>query len=46
MCLTSIDDLFNNENDNVESQEEQRILEAENAQNVRILILSNNKSNN
>ena len=46
MCLTSLDDLFDYENDNFEIQEEQRILEAENAQNVRILILSNNKSNN
>ena len=45
MCLTSIDDLFDNENDNVEIQEEQRILEAVNAQNVRIFILGNNKNN-
>ena len=44
MCLTSLDDLFDNENDNVEIQEEQRILEAVNAQKVRIFILSKNKN--
>ena len=42
MFLTKVDDFFDDENDNFDSQEEQRLLKPENSQSVRILILSNN----
>ena len=37
MCLTNKDDLFDDKNDNVESQEEKRLLEPEN-EDVNVVI--------
>ena len=46
ICLTNIDDMFENESDNVENQETQSVLETDdediNAQSVRFFILSKN----
>ena len=45
ICLTNIDDIFENESDNVENQETQSVLETDNedinGQSVRILISKN-----